>query len=104
MGRGEPEAQKQFITRYRELKIEFNRTETSTNVKYLNSKSPSRKRHDMQRIRRDSRGREFYQDSKNRIDSRGRPFYTRYYKGEKDKRRSFSRHMREVSRQRSKSC
>merc|ERR1712002_784100 len=57
----------------------------------------------MGRIRRDSRGREFYQDSKNRTDSRGRPFYRRYYRGDNDRRRSFSRNMREVSRHRSKS-
>merc|ERR1712112_573767 len=93
--RGDPGAQKQFITRYRELKIEFNRgkADTCTNVKYLNSKSPSRKRFDEKRLRRDSKGRDYYQDSKNRIDSRGRTFYRRYYRGEKDRRRSFSRNM-----------
>merc|ERR1712112_692091 len=93
----------QFIQRYRELKIEFNREKGTacTNVKYLNSQSTARKRFD--RIRRDSKGRDYYQDSKNRIDTRGRPFYRRYYKGEKDRRRSFSREMREVSRNRSKS-
>merc|ERR1712112_399306 len=101
--RGGPEVQKQFIQRYRELKIEFNRDKGAacTNVKYLNSQSTARKRFD--RIRRDSRGRDYYQDSKNRIDTRGRPFYRRYYKGDKDRKRSFSREMRAVSRNRSKS-
>merc|ERR1711962_1777387 len=47
-------------------------------------------------------GRDFYQDRRSRNDSRGRPFYRRYYR-ENDRKRSFSRDMRSISRNKSKS-
>merc|ERR1711867_232478 len=56
-----------------------------------------------QRTRTDSKGRDFYQDRKSRIDSRGRSYYRRYYRRDNDRRRDFSRDMRSLSRNRSKS-
>merc|ERR1711989_38198 len=55
------------------------------------------------RTRRDSQGRDFYQDTRSRNDSRGRPFYRRYYRRDNDRQRSFSRDLRSMSRNRSRS-
>merc|ERR1712240_194172 len=57
----------------------------------------------MGRTRTDSKGRGFYQDRKSRKGSRERPYFRRYYKGQNDRYRDFSRDMRSVSRNSSKS-
>ena len=93
------DAQKDFIRKYRELKIEYKRdTQVPTVEANFMKESRSRQRN---RIQRDRDGSEFYQDRKYRADSRGRPYYRRYYR--RDNNRSFSRGMRSVSRRRSTS-
>ena len=49
-------------------------------------------------MRRDSQGRDFYEERKERSDSRGRPYFRRYYGRESLRPRSFSRDTRSVSR------
>merc|ERR1712041_29506 len=99
------EVQKDFVKKYRELKIESNRGKQApcANTYLMGKRSLSRQRYHEQRTRRDSKGRDYYQDRKSRNDSRGRPFHRRYYRRENDRQRSFSRDMRSVSRNRSKS-
>ena len=53
--------QKDFREKYRELKIESNRGKTAETF-YMGKQSLSRQRYHEQRIRRDSQGRDFYQD------------------------------------------
>jgi len=97
--------QKDFITKYRELKVESHRGAQAAcaDTLYMGTRSKSRQRYEEQRIRRDSKGRDYYQDRKSRRDDRGRTFYRRYYRPQKDRRRDFSRDMRSYSRQRTKS-
>ena len=99
------EVQKDFVKKYRELKIESNRGKQApcADTYLMRKRSISRQRFHDQRTRRDSQGRDFYQDRRSRNDSRGRPFYRRYYRKDNDRHRSFSRDMRSVSRNRSKS-
>merc|ERR1711895_116261 len=97
--------QKEFITKYRELKVESHRGAQAAcaDTLYMGTRSKSRQRFEEQRIRRDSKGRDYYQDRKSRRDDRGRTFFRRYYRPQKDRQRDFSRDMRSYSRQRSKS-
>merc|ERR1712240_172933 len=97
--------QKEFITKYRELKVESHRGTQAAcaDTLYMGTRSKSRQRYEEQRIRRDSKSRQRYQDRKSRRDDRGRTFYRRYYRPQKDRRRDFSRDMRSYSRQRTKS-
>ena len=99
------EVQKDFVKKYRELKIESHRGKQGPCAKtlYMGTPSKSRQRYQDQRIRSDSKGRDFYQDRKSRNDSRGRPYYRRYYRNNNDRKRDFSRDMRSISRNRSKS-
>merc|ERR1712240_546654 len=99
------EVQKDFVTKYRELKIESNRSKQApcADTYLMRKRSISRQRFHDQRTRRDSQGRDFYQDRRSRDDSRGRPFYRRYYRKDNNRQRSFSRDMKSVSRNRSKS-
>merc|ERR1711873_141571 len=99
------EVQKDFVTKYRELKIESNRGKQAPCADtYLMRKcSLYRQRYHDQRTRRDSQGRDFYQERRSRNDSRGRPFYRRYYRRDNDRQRSFSSDMRSMSRNRSRS-
>merc|ERR1711954_581621 len=94
------EVQKDFVKKYRELKIESNRGKQApcAETYLMGKRSLSRQRYHDQRTRRDSQGRDFYQDRRSRNDSRGRPFYRRYYRRESDRPRSFSRDMRSMSR------
>merc|ERR1712208_163737 len=90
--------QKDFVKKYRELKIESNRGKQApcANTYLMGKRSLSRQRYHDQRTRRDSQGRDYYQDRRSRNDSRGRPFYRRYYR-ENHRKRSFSRDMRSLS-------
>merc|ERR1712240_703465 len=99
------EVQKDFVTKYRELKIESNRGKQApcADTYLMRKRSISRQRYHEQRTRRDSQGRYFYQDRRSRNDSRGRPFYRRYYRRDNDRQRSFSRDMRSMSINRNKS-
>ena len=99
------EVQKDFVKKYRELKIESHRGKSGSCAEtlYMGTQSKSRQRFQDQRTRTDSKGRDFYQDRKSRNDSRGRTYYRRYYRGKNDRRRDFSRDMRSLSRNRSKS-
>ncbi len=99
------EVQKDFVTKYRELKIESNRGKQApcSDTYLMGKRSLSRQRYHDQRTSRDSQGRDFYQDRRSRNDSRGRPFYRRYYRRDNDRQRSFSRDMRSMSRNRNKS-
>merc|ERR1712240_399761 len=99
------EVQKDFVTKYRELKIESNRGKQApcADTYLMRKRSISRQRYHDQGTRRDSQGRDFYQDRRSRNDSRGRPFHRRYYRRDNDRQRSFSRDMRSMSRERSKS-
>ena len=99
------EVQKDFVKKYRELKIESHRGKQASCAEtlYMGTPSKSRQRFQEQRTRTDSKGRDFYQDRKSRNDSRGRSYYWRYYRPQKDRRRDFSRDMRSLSRNRSKS-
>merc|ERR1712240_713005 len=99
------EVQKEFVTKYRELKIESNRGKQApcADTYIMGKRSLSRQRYHDQRTRRDSQGRDFYQDRRSRADSRGRPYHRRYYRRNNDRQRSFSRDMRSMSRERSKS-
>merc|ERR1711895_350377 len=96
---------KDFINKYRELKVESHRGAEGACAEtlYMGSPSKSRQRFEEQRFRRDSKDRDYYQDRKSRRDDRGRTFFRRYYRPQKDRRRDFSRDMRSYSRQRSKS-
>ena len=69
--------QKDFVKKYRELKVESHRgTQAScAETLYMGTPSKSRQRFEEQRIRRDSKGRDFYQDRKSRRDDRGRTYY-----------------------------
>merc|ERR1712082_206872 len=89
------EVQKDFVKKYRELKVESNRGKQAPCVITLYAHN--------QRIRRDSQGRDYYQERKSRYYSRGRPFVRRYFRQNNNRQRSFSRAMRSVSRNRSKS-
>merc|ERR1712240_1007388 len=97
---GEDEKQKDFVSMYRELKIESNRGKQTTpvNTLMMRKRSVSRQRYHDQRIRRDSKGRDFYQERRSRDDSRGRPFHRKYYRRDNERHRSFSRDMRSRSR------
>merc|ERR1711973_866836 len=94
------EVQKDFVKKYRELKIESNRGKQApcADTYLMGKRSLSRQRYHDQRTRRNSQGRDFYQDRRSRNDSRGRPFYRRYYRRESDRPRSFSRDIRSMSR------
>ena len=73
------------------MKIESNR-EDDKETYYMGRESLSRTRYHEKRrrresqrkewhkIRRDSQGRDFYQERRGRNDSRGRPFFRRYYR------------------------
>ena len=97
--------QKDFINKYRELKVESHRGAQAAcaDTLYMGTPSKSRQRFEEQRIRRDSKGRDYYQDRKSRRDDRGRTFFRKYYRPQKERRRDFSRDMRSYSGQRSKS-
>ena len=91
------EKHKDFVSKYRELKIESNRGKQNSPVKTLMMRQRSSSRHDS-RTGRDSKGREFYQERNGRSDSRGQKYHRRYYRGSKERLRSFSRDMRSLSR------
>ena len=97
------EVQKEFVSKYRELKIESNRGKQAPRVDafIMGKRSLSRQRYHDQRTRRDSKGRDFYQERKSRADSRGRKYHRHYYRGSNERQRSFSRDMRSLSRGRS---
>merc|ERR1711895_143548 len=97
--------QKDFVKRYRELKVESHRGTQALCAKtlYMGTPSKSRQRFQEHRTKTDSKGRDFYQDRKSRKDPRGRSYFRRYYKGQNDRHRDFSRDMRDMSRNRSKS-
>merc|ERR1711895_394079 len=84
--------QKDFVKKYRELKVESHRGAQAACAEtlYMGTPSKSRQRFEEQRIRRDSKGRDFYQDRKGRLDDRGRTYYQRYYRQQKDRQRDFS--------------
>merc|ERR1712240_537308 len=84
----------------REVKVESNRGKQAPYADTFLAKNRSIS---TQRTRRDSQGRDFYQDRRSRNDSRGRPFYRRYYRKDNDRHRSFSRDMGSMSRNESKS-
>merc|ERR1712082_57527 len=86
------EKHKDFISKYRELKIKSNRGKQNSPVETLMMRHRSSSRHDS-RTGRDSKGREFYQERNGRSDSRGRKYHRRYYRGSKERQRSFSRDM-----------
>merc|ERR1712121_354503 len=94
------EMQKEFVSKYRELKIKSNRGKQTppVNTLIMGKRSLSRQRYHDQRIRRDSRGRDFYQERRSRADSRGRPYHRKYYRRSNERQRSFSRDMRSRSR------
>merc|ERR1712112_310995 len=75
----------------------------TTDSYYMGNQSLSRQRFHSQRTRRDSQGRDFYQERKGRNDSRGRQYHRRYYRIESRHPRDFSRDMRSFSRPRSNS-
>ena len=83
------EVQKDFVKKYRELKVESNRGKQAPCADTFFAKN--------QRTRRDSQGRDYYQERKSRYDSRGRPFVRRYFRQNNNRQRSFSRAMRSVS-------
>merc|ERR1712114_170615 len=59
------EMQTDFVSKYRELKIESNRGRQNTSVNatmMMRGRSESPKRYQDQRVRRDSKGRDFYQE------------------------------------------
>merc|ERR1712112_373823 len=94
------EVQKDFVKKYRELKIESIRGKQApcADTYLMRKQSISRQRFHDQRTRRDSQGRYFYQDRRSRDDSRGRPFCRRYYRKDNDRQSSLSRDMRSMSR------
>merc|ERR1712240_6159 len=94
------EMQKEFVSNYRELKIESNRGRQTTpvNTLMMRKQSLSKQRYHDQRIKRDSKGRDFYQERRSIDDSRGRPFHRKYYRRNNERHRSFSRDMRSRSR------
>ena len=67
------EVQKDFVTKYRELKIESNRGKQApcADTYIMGKRSLSRQRYHDQRTRRDSQGRDFYQERRSRAHSRG---------------------------------
>ena len=69
--------QKDFVKKYRELKVESHRGAQASCAEtlYMGTPSKSRQRFQEQRTRTDSKGRDFYQDRKGRHDSRGRTYY-----------------------------
>ena len=91
---GGDDVMKNLKVKFRELKIESNREEV-IDCNYMGKESPSRTRdneqrrrresqsRDLNRIRRDSHGRDFYQDRRGLKDSRGRTYFRRYYSGVK---------------------
>merc|ERR1712240_340053 len=89
------EVQKDFVKKYRELKVESNRGKQAPCADTLYAEN--------RRTRRDSQGRDYYQEKRSRYDSRGRPFVRRYFRRDNNRQRSFSRAMRSVSRQRDRS-
>merc|ERR1712114_119975 len=98
---GSDEMQKDFVSKYREIKIESNRGRQNTPVKTVNmmrKSSKSQQRYHDQRIKRDLRGRDFYEERRSRNDSRGRQFHRKYYRRDNERHRSFSRDMRSRSR------
>ena len=109
---GGDEVMKNLKNKFRELKIESNR-EGVIECNYMGKESPSRIRYhsqrrrresqsgDSNRIRRDSQGRDYFQDRRGTRDSRGRTFFKRYYRGESKDPRDFSRDFRSFSRHRS---
>ena len=88
-----------FRKKYRELKVESNRGKV-TDSYYMGHQRLSWQRFHSQRMRRDSQGRDYYQERQGRNDSRGRQFYRRYYRRESRNPRDFSRDMRSFSMQR----
>ena len=84
---GIDEVQKDFVKKYRELKIESHRGKQAScaDTLYMGTPSKSRQRYQDQRTRTDSKGRDFYQDRKSRNDSRGRSYYRRYYRSDNDR-------------------
>ena len=83
--------QKDFVKKYRELKVESHRGAQASCAEtlYMGTPSKSRQRFQEQRTRTDSKGRNFYPDRKSRKDSRGRSYFRRYYKGQNDRYRDF---------------
>merc|ERR1712112_682659 len=81
------EVQKEFVSKYRELKIESNRGKQAPCVDayIMGKRSLSRQRYHDQRTRRDSKGRDFYQERRSRANSRGRPYHRRYYRRSNDR-------------------
>merc|ERR1712243_541704 len=64
------EMQKDFVSKYRELKIESNRGRQNTPVNttlMMRKRSVSRQRYHDQRIRRDLKGRDFYQERRSSV-------------------------------------
>merc|ERR1712112_738576 len=101
--KGGEEVIEQFRGKFKEMRIESNRGKVSE-AYYMGHESRSRQRyHSQQGIRRDSRGRDYFQDRKGRFDSKGRPYHRKYYRRSNERQRSFSRDMRSMSRERSKS-
>ena len=110
--KGGEEVMKNLKNKFRELKIESNR-EDEKETFYMGKESVSRTRYHEQRrrresqnrawprIRRDSQGRDYYQERRGRNDSRGRSFFRKYYRGESRNPRDFSRDMRSFSRNKS---
>ena len=99
---GGEEVMNEFRDKYRELKIESNREKT-TDSYYMGNRSLSRQRFHNERTRRDSQGRDYYQERNGRNDSRGRQYHRRYYRRESRAPRDFPRDMRSFSRQRNNS-
>merc|ERR1712002_1376485 len=101
--KGGDEVIEQFREKYKEMRIESNRGKVSE-AYYMGHESRSTQRfHSQQRVRKDSRGRDYFQDRKGRTDSKGREFYRRYYRRESRPQRDFSRDFRSFSRQRGRS-
>merc|ERR1712002_1412847 len=101
--KGGDEVIEQFREKYKEMRIESNRGKVSE-AYYMGHESRSRQRYQsQQRIRKDSRGRDYFQDRKGRTDSKGREFYRRYYRRESRPQRDFSRDFRSFSRHRGRS-
>merc|ERR1712002_1276195 len=80
--KGGDEVIEQFREKYKEMRIETNRGKVSE-AYYMGHESRSRQRfHSQQRVRKDSRGRDYFQDRKGRTDSKGREYHRRYYRRE----------------------
>merc|ERR1712002_1281304 len=101
--KGGDEVIEQFREKYKEMRIESNRGKVSE-AYYMGHESRSRQLyHSQQRIRKDSRGRDYFQDRKGRFDSKGREYHRRYYRRESRPPRDFSRDFRSFSRHRGRS-